>query len=649
MGDTGCVHFEAYVKEYGIDSFSVVHAYFSACINREARRRKALSCLCHKCGSSGPQLYSCLHCIYFGCKGAHINEHHKQTKHYMALELCYGMLYCYQCRDFIYHRECQLIAERHLRREARSLNKSLSWRPWSPSQLEIELLLKNPKRRHVTACTSIGLRGLLNLGSTCFMNCIVQALIHTPLLRDYFLSELHECTTKNSAKCLVCEVSRLFQEFYSGARGPLSLHRLLHLIWNHARHLAGYEQQDAHEFFIATLDVLHRHCKISMTELAANAAAAASDKSKPTAPQLLSGGSHSHPSHQPSHHQQQQQPQHQQAASLQQPQPQQHLTPSVTSQQTPAPAASGVQAAAASGSSTGAAGSSAPRAPQPDPNPAQCSCIIDQIFTGGLQSDVVCQACNGVSTTIDPFWDISLDLGESSSGGGYGGPPKSLIDCLERFTRAEHLGSSAKIKCSSCMSYQESTKQLSMRTLPIVASFHLKRFEHSSLIDKKISTFISFPSELDMTPFMSQKKTDQHHHHPAAASNGSGLLPAGGCSAVGTGGGTNGQQPVHVAPTAPTGNEPSHSIADEGRGAETAKVRRQSLHSGDTADFRYSLYAVINHVGTLDAGHYTAYVRHQKDIWVKCDDHIITTATLKQVLDSEGYLLFYHKKILEYE
>jgi ubiquitin C-terminal hydrolase len=84
-----------------------------------------------------------------------------------------------------------------------------------------------------------------------------------------------------------------------------------------------------------------------------------------------------------------------------------------------------------------------------------------------------------VSTTIDPFWDISLDLGEAHQ--GYG-PPKSLIHCLERFTRAEHLGSSAKIKCSTCKSYQESTKQLSMRTLPVVASFHLKRFEHSSLV-----------------------------------------------------------------------------------------------------------------------------------------------------------------------
>lgn len=378
----------------------MVNSYFSTCINKEARRRKALSCLCYKCGGSGPQLYSCLQCIYFGCKGAHINDHCKQTKHYIVLELCYGMIYCYQCKDFIYDSECQAIAEKHIRKEAKSLNKSLSWRPWSPSKLEIDLLMKNPKRRHVTAFTSIGLRGLLNLGSTCFMNCIVQALIHTPLLRDYFLSERHECTTKTAAKCLVCEVSRLFQEFYSGARGPLSLHRLLHLIWNHARHLAGYEQQDAHEFFIATLDVLHRHCKISMNEIAA----AAADKSKQSQQQL-----------------------------------------------------------------------------QQQENPTQCNCIIDQIFTGGLQSDVVCQACNGVSTTIDPFWDISLDLGEAQNQ-GYGGPPKSLIDCLERFTRAEHLGSSAKIKCSSCKTYQESTKQLSMRTLPIVASFHLKRFEHSSLV-----------------------------------------------------------------------------------------------------------------------------------------------------------------------
>ena len=97
---------------------------------------------------------------------------------------------------------------------------------------------------------------------------------------------------------------------------------------------------------------------------------------------------------------------------------------------------------------------------------------------------------SGVSTTVDPFWDISLDLGpspsaklvpgsinnSSSSRGSTSGcaAPTSLLDCLERFTRPEHLGSTAKIKCSRCGSYQESTKQLTMKKLPIVASFHLK-------------------------------------------------------------------------------------------------------------------------------------------------------------------------------
>lgn len=128
-------------------------------------------------------------------------------------------------------------------------------------------------------------------------------------------------------------------------------------------------------------------------------------------------------------------------------------------------------------------------------SPNQCNCIIDQIFTGGLQSDVICQSCRNVSTTIDPFWDISLDLGSipghkqtantvfldghMSVASGSGGQssytaPKSLIDCLERFTRPEHLGSSAKIKCNNCGINQESTKQLTLKKLPIVACFHLK-------------------------------------------------------------------------------------------------------------------------------------------------------------------------------
>lgn len=46
------------------------------------------------------------------------------------------------------------------------------------------------------------------------MNTIVQALIHTPVLREYFLADKHVCqmSKEGNEQCLVCELSRIFQE-----------------------------------------------------------------------------------------------------------------------------------------------------------------------------------------------------------------------------------------------------------------------------------------------------------------------------------------------------------------------------------------------------------------------------------------------------
>ncbi|XP_043567720.1 ubiquitin carboxyl-terminal hydrolase 22 isoform X4 [Chiloscyllium plagiosum] len=441
------------------------------------------------------------------------------------------------CQDYIYDKDMEQIAKEEQRKAWKLQGVGEKYSTWEPTKRELELLRHNPKRRKITTNCTIGLRGLINLGNTCFMNCIVQALTHTPLLRDFFLSDRHKCEMQSPNCCLVCEMSRLFQEFYSGYRSPHIPYRLLHLVWTHARHLAGYEQQDAHEFLIAALDVLHRHCK---------------------------------------------------------------------------------------GDDNGKKAS----------NPNHCNCIIDQIFTGGLQSDVTCQVCHGVSTTIDPFWDISLDLPGSStpfwplSPGSDGNVVNgeshmssgttTLTDCLRRFTRPEHLGSSAKIKCSGCHSYQESTKQLTMKKLPIVACFHLKRFEHSAKLRRKITTYVSFPLELDMTPFMASSKESR----------------------------MNGQ---YQQPVDSLNNDNKVLCEHRLREMHLVCMCGHDIITGKQPNHKYSLFAVVNHQGTLESGHYTSFIRQHKDQWFKCDDAIITKASIKDVLDSEGYLLFYHKQFLEYE
>ncbi|XP_050502753.1 ubiquitin carboxyl-terminal hydrolase nonstop isoform X1 [Diabrotica virgifera virgifera] len=482
MSAKGCHHLQVFKKTHAhVDALKWVHVVFVVTDTPKSRKAKICNSYCRTCKKRGPFLHACLECVYFGCH-KHIRDHMIYQKHAISMDLSYGQLHCSFCNDYIYDSEIEELTSDNAMNAKVFRKRLFEWNSFDASPDERDLLHHRTKRICITPESTIGLRGLINLGKTCFVNCIVQALIHTPLLRDYFLTERHNCNAVVGA-CLVCEVSKIFQEFYRGARLPLALHELLHLTWIHATHLAGYKQQDAHEFFIATLNILHKQCLDTM----------------PKTNEMVQKEND------------------------------------------------------------------------------KCPCIIDQIFTGGLQSDLVCKRCNGVSTTIDPIWDFSLDLGPVTLGGRQ---PSSLHECLDRFTRAELLENKEKTFCSNCQSHEESTKQFTMKTLPIVVCFHLKRFQHTNEVKKKISTVISFPEMLDMTPFMSRSK-----------------------------------------------EQTSFPI-----------------------DNRYSLFAVIIHVGpTIDIGHYVAYVRQQHDFWYKCDDDVITRANLKEVLGSEGYLLFYHKHVLGYE
>jgi ubiquitin carboxyl-terminal hydrolase 8 len=58
--------------------------------------------------------------------------------------------------------------------------------------------------------------------------------------------------------------------------------------------------------------------------------------------------------------------------------------------------------------------------------------------------------------------------------------------------------------------------------------------------------------------------------------------------------------------------------------------------------YKYDLYAVTNHFGSLSNGHYTAFVASRSG-WLYCDDSRISPIDPKEAVGRPAYVLYYKR------
>jgi ubiquitin C-terminal hydrolase/ubiquinone/menaquinone biosynthesis C-methylase UbiE len=79
---------------------------------------------------------------------------------------------------------------------------------------------------------------------------------------------------------------------------------------------------------------------------------------------------------------------------------------------------------------------------------------------------------------------------------------------------------------------------------------------------------------------------------------------------------------------------------------EDLVITQENEEDEGTSDISYSLYAIVNQIGSMEGGHYTANIKNGDDWWLCDDDDVENVEKTSKLLkdNKNAYVLFYHRK-----
>lgn len=207
------------------------------------------------------------------------------------------------------------------------------------------------------------------------------------------------------------------------------------------------------------------------------------------------------------------------------------------------------------------------------------------LFRGIVESNVQCGSCNATSCKLDPIEDVGLEVTVA------GGKLADVDASLKRFIQSEELDSG--YKCDKCGKVGKATKTSKLASIPPILTLHLKRFRYGAVGGDSSRR---------------GRSTDAPH-------------------------GASGSAKIE-------GHVGFKTLLNIGP-YMTEAVRQNNKQAAYTM---CRLFAVIVHSGkNSHSGHYIAYVKNvsKKEEWWKMDDAKVTLVNASEVTNAEAYMLFY--------